>query len=96
MLCGMFGISPDQAFALSLIKRAADLVVGLLALSPTGSGRKAGQRNYSRHLGYRGMADSTPFLATNNVLPRSPPGQDVGVQGGLLEILGDGFHLSKA
>jgi uncharacterized membrane protein YbhN (UPF0104 family) len=29
VLCGMFGIPPDQAFALSLIKRAADLVVGL-------------------------------------------------------------------
>lgn len=32
MLCGMFGIPPDQAFALSLIKRAADLVVGLPGL----------------------------------------------------------------
>ena len=32
MLCGMFGVPPDQAFALSLIKRAADLVVGLPGL----------------------------------------------------------------
>jgi putative membrane protein len=32
VLCGMFGIPPDQAFALSLIKRAADLVVGLPGL----------------------------------------------------------------
>jgi putative membrane protein len=32
MLCGMFGIPPDQAFALSLIKRAADLLVGLPGL----------------------------------------------------------------
>ena len=32
ILCGMFGIPPDQAFALSLIKRAADLVVGLPGL----------------------------------------------------------------
>jgi len=32
MLCGMFAIPPDQALALSLIKRAADLVVGLPGL----------------------------------------------------------------
>jgi uncharacterized membrane protein YbhN (UPF0104 family) len=32
MLCSMFGIPPDQAFALSLIKRAADLAVGLPGL----------------------------------------------------------------
>ena len=32
LLCGMFGIPPDQALALSLIKRAADLVVGVPGL----------------------------------------------------------------
>jgi putative membrane protein len=32
LLCGIFGISPDQALALSLIKRAADLVVGVPGL----------------------------------------------------------------
>jgi putative membrane protein len=32
MVCGMFGIPPNQAFALSLIKRAADLAVGLPGL----------------------------------------------------------------
>jgi putative membrane protein len=32
LLCGMFEIPPDQALALSLIKRAADLIVGLPAL----------------------------------------------------------------
>jgi uncharacterized membrane protein YbhN (UPF0104 family) len=32
LLCGLFEIPPDQAFALSLIKRAADLVVGLPGL----------------------------------------------------------------
>jgi hypothetical protein len=31
-LCGIFEISPDQALALSLIKRAADLVVGVPGL----------------------------------------------------------------
>jgi putative membrane protein len=28
LLCGIFGIPPDQALALSLIKRAADLIIG--------------------------------------------------------------------
>ena len=32
ILCGMFGIPSDQAVALSLIKRAADVVVGLPGL----------------------------------------------------------------
>jgi hypothetical protein len=32
MVCGMFGIPPNQAFALSLIKRTADLAVGLPGL----------------------------------------------------------------
>jgi putative membrane protein len=32
LLCGIFGIPPDQALALSLIKRAADLVVGVPGL----------------------------------------------------------------
>jgi putative membrane protein len=32
LLCGIFGIPPDQAVALSLIKRAADLVLGLPGL----------------------------------------------------------------
>ena len=32
LLCGLFGIPPDQALALSLIKRAADVVVGLPGL----------------------------------------------------------------
>ena len=32
LLCGMFEIPPDQALALSLIKRAADLVVGVPGL----------------------------------------------------------------
>jgi uncharacterized membrane protein YbhN (UPF0104 family) len=32
LLCGLFGIPPDQALALSLIKRAADLVVGIPGL----------------------------------------------------------------
>jgi putative membrane protein len=50
MLCGMFGIPPDQAFALSLIKRAADLVIGLPGL--VGLQVLEGKRlraNYSRH-----------------------------------------------
>jgi hypothetical protein len=32
LLCGIFQIPPDQALALSLIKRAADLVVGVPGL----------------------------------------------------------------
>jgi putative membrane protein len=32
LLCGIFGIPPDQALALSLIKRAADLVLGVPGL----------------------------------------------------------------
>ena len=32
LLCGMFEIPPDQALALSLIKRAADLIVGVPSL----------------------------------------------------------------
>lgn len=32
LLCGMFGIPPDQALALSLIKRAADLAIGVPSL----------------------------------------------------------------
>jgi hypothetical protein len=32
LLCGIFEIPPDQALALSLIKRAADLVVGVPGL----------------------------------------------------------------
>jgi uncharacterized membrane protein YbhN (UPF0104 family) len=32
VLCGVFGIPPDEAFALSLIKRGADLVVGVPGL----------------------------------------------------------------
>jgi putative membrane protein len=44
LLCGLFGIPPDQALALSLIKRAADLIVGipgLVALQILESGRLA-------------------------------------------------------
>jgi putative membrane protein len=32
LLCGIFGIPPDQALALSIIKRAADLVIGIPGL----------------------------------------------------------------
>jgi putative membrane protein len=32
LLCGVFGVPPDQALALSLIKRAADLVIGIPGL----------------------------------------------------------------
>ena len=32
VLCGMFGIPPDEAFALSLMKRAADVVIGIPGL----------------------------------------------------------------
>jgi hypothetical protein len=32
LLCGIFGIPPDQALSLSLIKRAADLVLGIPGL----------------------------------------------------------------
>jgi uncharacterized membrane protein YbhN (UPF0104 family) len=42
LLCGMFSIPPDQALALSLIKRAADLIVGvpgLIALQILEGGR---------------------------------------------------------
>jgi putative membrane protein len=42
LLCGMFEIPPDQALALSLIKRAADLIVGvpgLIALQILEGGR---------------------------------------------------------
>jgi putative membrane protein len=44
LLCGLFGVPPDQALALSLIKRAADVVVGvpgLVALQILESGRLA-------------------------------------------------------
>ncbi len=44
LLCGIFGIPPDEALALSLIKRAADVVVGvpgLIALQVMESGRVA-------------------------------------------------------
>jgi uncharacterized membrane protein YbhN (UPF0104 family) len=33
LLCGIFGIPPDQALALSLVKRAADLVLGVPGLA---------------------------------------------------------------
>jgi hypothetical protein len=33
LLCGIFAIPPDQALAMSLIKRAADLVVGVPGLA---------------------------------------------------------------
>jgi putative membrane protein len=45
LLCGIFAIPPDQALALSLIKRAADLVVGvpgLVALQILEGGRLTG------------------------------------------------------
>jgi len=32
LLCAMFGIPPEQAIALSLVKRAADLVLGVPGL----------------------------------------------------------------
>jgi putative membrane protein len=32
LLCGIFGVPPEQALALSLIKRAADLVIGVPGL----------------------------------------------------------------
>jgi putative membrane protein len=44
LLCGLFGVPPDQALALSLIKRAVDLVVGvpgLIALQVMESSRLA-------------------------------------------------------
>ena len=44
LLCGIFGVPPDQALALSLIKRAADVVVGvpgLVALQILEGGRLA-------------------------------------------------------
>ena len=44
LLCGIFGMPPDQALALSLIKRAADVVVGvpgLIALQIMEGGRLA-------------------------------------------------------
>jgi putative membrane protein len=44
LLCGLYGIPPDQALALSLIKRAADVFVGLpglVALQILESGRLA-------------------------------------------------------
>jgi putative membrane protein len=44
LLCGIFGVPPDQALALSLIKRAADVIVGvpgLIALQVMESGRLA-------------------------------------------------------
>ena len=52
LLCGIFGIPPDQALALSLIKRAADLVLGvpgLLALQILEGERLSA--NYSRREG---------------------------------------------
>ena len=44
LLCGIFGVPPDEALALSLIKRAADVIVGvpgLIALQIMESGRVA-------------------------------------------------------
>jgi putative membrane protein len=44
LLCGIFGVPPDEALALSLIKRAADVIVGvpgLIALQVMESGRLA-------------------------------------------------------
>jgi putative membrane protein len=44
LLCGIFGIPPDEALALSLIKRAADVIVGvpgLIALQIMEGGRLA-------------------------------------------------------
>ena len=44
LLCGIFGVPPDEALALSLIKRAADVIVGvpgLIALQLMESGRVA-------------------------------------------------------
>ena len=44
LLCGIFGVPPDQALALSLIKRAADVIVGvpgLIALQIMEGGRLA-------------------------------------------------------
>jgi putative membrane protein len=52
LLCGIFGIPPDQALALSLIKRAADLVVGipgLIALQVLEGGRLT--TSYARRTG---------------------------------------------
>src|SRR5262249_23165632 len=49
LLCGIFAIPPDQALALSLVKRAADLMVGvpgLVALQILEGGRLAA--GYSR------------------------------------------------
>jgi uncharacterized membrane protein YbhN (UPF0104 family) len=49
LLCGMFAIPPEQALALSLIKRAADLIVGvpgLIALQILEGGRL--RARYSR------------------------------------------------
>lgn len=50
LLCGLFGIPAEQALALSLIKRAADLVVGvpgLVALQILESGRLAANAHRS-------------------------------------------------
>jgi uncharacterized membrane protein YbhN (UPF0104 family) len=44
LLCGIFGVPPDEALALSLIKRAADVIVGvpgLIALQIMEGGRLA-------------------------------------------------------
>jgi putative membrane protein len=57
LLCGIFQIPPDQALALSLIKRAADLVIGvpsLIALQILESERLTA--NYSRRGGQPQMS----------------------------------------
>ena len=56
LLCGIFQIPPDQALALSLIKRAADLVVGvpgLVSLQVLEGGRlKAGYSHVKETRGH--------------------------------------------
>jgi putative membrane protein len=59
LLCGIFGIPPDQALALSLIKRAADLalgVPGLIALQILEGERLTA--SYRRHEGQRRTSPS--------------------------------------
>lgn len=51
LLCGLFEIPPDQALALSLIKRAADLVVGvpgLVSLQVLEGGRLKAHYSHAR------------------------------------------------
>jgi len=64
LLCGLFGIPPDQALALSLIKRAADVFVGLpglVALQTLESSRLAA-----------GTHHNTRVRASNDVQTESP------------------------